>query len=221
MPLPVSATRNSISAAASGDVDLDGDVVAGRVLLLQQRDGLDGDPAVELYADNGAIIDSLKNTAQETPPFIEMTDDQGHHHRVWRVVSPAVQRHWKTAFATERLYIADGHHRYETALDYRAWVAANDPAFGPDHPANFGRLCSKGSALAETVDLDGRLLYPEIGGERTGSGIAIQRADEIDQPGLDLAPVCQLSAPHQIPDDGHGERREFTIFGELVHSSAK
>jgi len=32
----------------------------------------------------------------------------------------------------------------------------------PEHPANFGRLCSKGSALAETVDLDGRILYPEI-----------------------------------------------------------
>ncbi len=36
----------------------------------------------------------------------------------------------------------------------------------PEHPANLGRLCSKGSALAETIDLDGRLLYPEIGGER-------------------------------------------------------
>lgn len=38
----------------------------------------------------------------------------------------------------------------------------------PEHPANFGRLCSKGSALAETLDLDGRLLYPEIGGRRAG-----------------------------------------------------
>lgn len=37
----------------------------------------------------------------------------------------------------------------------------------PDHPANFGRLCSKGSALAETIDLDGRLLYPEIADQRT------------------------------------------------------
>lgn len=35
----------------------------------------------------------------------------------------------------------------------------------PDHPANFGRLCSKGSALAETLDLDGRLLAPQISGE--------------------------------------------------------
>ncbi|MER9964099.1 molybdopterin-dependent oxidoreductase [Mesorhizobium sp. M0045] len=38
----------------------------------------------------------------------------------------------------------------------------------PDHPANFGRLCSKGSALAETTDLEGRLLHPEIHGRRTG-----------------------------------------------------
>jgi assimilatory nitrate reductase catalytic subunit len=37
----------------------------------------------------------------------------------------------------------------------------------PDHPANFGRLCSKGSALAETLSLDDRLLFPEIAGERT------------------------------------------------------
>lgn len=35
----------------------------------------------------------------------------------------------------------------------------------PDHPANRGRLCSKGSALAETVGLEGRLLTPRIGGQ--------------------------------------------------------
>jgi assimilatory nitrate reductase catalytic subunit len=34
----------------------------------------------------------------------------------------------------------------------------------PDHPANFGRLCSKGSALGETVGLEGRLLTPRIDG---------------------------------------------------------
>ena len=37
----------------------------------------------------------------------------------------------------------------------------------PDHPANFGRLCSKGSALGETLSLEGRLLYPEIEGKRS------------------------------------------------------
>lgn len=34
----------------------------------------------------------------------------------------------------------------------------------PDHPANFGKLCSKGMALGETTGLEGRVLAPEIGG---------------------------------------------------------
>ncbi|MGZ4982424.1 MAG: molybdopterin-dependent oxidoreductase, partial [Methylobacter sp.] len=36
------------------------------------------------------------------------------------------------------------------------------------HPANFGRLCSKGSALGETVELKGRLLQPKVYGRETG-----------------------------------------------------
>ncbi|RVT93013.1 nitrate reductase [Sphingomonas crocodyli] len=38
----------------------------------------------------------------------------------------------------------------------------------PDHPANRGRLCSKGTHLGETVGLDGRLLHPMIGDKRVG-----------------------------------------------------
>ena len=44
----------------------------------------------------------------------------------------------------------------------------------PEHPANRGRLCSKGTHLGETVGLDGRLLYPEIGGKRTSWDKAIR-----------------------------------------------
>jgi assimilatory nitrate reductase catalytic subunit len=43
----------------------------------------------------------------------------------------------------------------------------------PDHPANFGRLCSKGSALGETVGLEGRLLHPEIDERRASWGKAL------------------------------------------------
>lgn len=43
----------------------------------------------------------------------------------------------------------------------------------PDHPANFGRLCSKGSALGETLDLEGRLLHPEIEGKRASWNVAL------------------------------------------------
>lgn len=60
----------------------------------------------------------------------------------------------------------------------------------PDHPSNFGRLCSKGSALGETLGLDERLLYPEIGGQRVAwdealCAVASGFRDTIDQYGPD------------------------------------
>ncbi len=42
-----------------------------------------------------------------------------------------------------------------------------------DHPANLGRLCSKGAALGETVDLDGRLLFPHIDNQRVNWDVAL------------------------------------------------
>ncbi|MGP1255758.1 MAG: nitrate reductase [Kiloniellales bacterium] len=48
----------------------------------------------------------------------------------------------------------------------------------PDHPANFGRLCGKGTALGETLGLDGRLLHPQIRGRRVGWDQAIATVAE-------------------------------------------
>lgn len=43
----------------------------------------------------------------------------------------------------------------------------------PEHPANLGRLCSKGAALGETLETAGRLLHPQIHGERVSWGKAL------------------------------------------------
>src|SRR5437773_11144601 len=48
----------------------------------------------------------------------------------------------------------------------RAADGAITIAGDPLHPANFGQLCSKGAALADTIGLEDRLLHPEIRGER-------------------------------------------------------
>src|SRR5580698_10618554 len=45
----------------------------------------------------------------------------------------------------------------------------------PQHPANFGNLCSKGSALGDTVGLDGRLLHPRIDGRQATWDDALTR----------------------------------------------
>src|SRR5579883_3310337 len=46
----------------------------------------------------------------------------------------------------------------------------------PAHPANAGRLCSKGSALGETLGLERRLLFPEINGQRASWDDALDLA---------------------------------------------
>jgi len=55
-------------------------------------------------------------------------------------------------------------------------IAADGTLTGdPQHPANYGRLCSKGAALADTLSSDGRLLYPQIGSRNANWHEALDR----------------------------------------------
>jgi len=66
------------------------------------------------------------------------------------------------AFRTTCPYCGVGCGVLATPLPGGGLAVAGDP----DHPANRGRLCVKGSALGETVGLDGRLLHPTLNGVR-------------------------------------------------------
>jgi uncharacterized protein (DUF1015 family) len=54
------------------------------------------------------------------PPDLRATDDQGAHHRLWRVTQPGVTEAIAAAVASAPVVIADGHHRFGDALAYRA-----------------------------------------------------------------------------------------------------
>jgi uncharacterized protein (DUF1015 family) len=56
--------------------------------------------------------------ATASDPWAEVTDDDGTLHRVWRVLDPAVHEVVAAELAEAELFIADGHHRYETARAY-------------------------------------------------------------------------------------------------------
>jgi uncharacterized protein (DUF1015 family) len=69
-----------------------------------------------LYADPAGSIDALLDEAAAPAPIAEVTDEYGAAHRVWRMAETArVQQ----LMADKKLLIADGHHRYETALAFR------------------------------------------------------------------------------------------------------
>jgi len=90
-----------------------------------------------LYSDQSGILNSLKDAVADTQPDLDFVDDKGEAHKLWRITDAAVHQHISDAMKEKRLFIADGHHRYETALNYRDWVAKNNPDFNADHPANY------------------------------------------------------------------------------------
>lgn len=75
-------------------------------------------------SDGGETTEGLLSEAMKAHPDVEMTDEAGCIHRLWIVTEPQWVERMTRKFINTRLYIADGHHRYETALHYRDTVRA-------------------------------------------------------------------------------------------------
>lgn len=78
-----------------------------------------------LYGGSGEV-DRVLASAAAGAADIEVTDEYDVIHRVWKISDPAVIGAVREQMRDQRLIIADGHHRYETALAYRNEVSARD-----------------------------------------------------------------------------------------------
>ena len=74
----------------------------------------------EAHTTLNTIDDNSKDDA-----VLEFTDNDNVTHRLWIVTDEAVIEKLVADFADRKLYIADGHHRYETALNYRNYCREN------------------------------------------------------------------------------------------------
>jgi uncharacterized protein (DUF1015 family) len=70
-----------------------------------------------LYSDPADEVGKLLK--QDGPPTVELLDEYGVLHQIWKVSNPATVAAARAKMADKKLIIADGHHRYETALNYR------------------------------------------------------------------------------------------------------
>jgi len=69
-----------------------------------------------LYPDRAGEVDALLDQAAQAAPLAEVADEYGVGHRMWRIAGAA---RIQDLMADKKLLIADGHHRYETALAFR------------------------------------------------------------------------------------------------------
>jgi uncharacterized protein (DUF1015 family) len=147
-----------------------------------------------LYSGAGkvdALLDSA--AAKNEAPDIEVTDEYDVVHRVWKISDPSVIASVREQMRDQKLIIADGHHRYETALTYRnERRAAAETASGSkkDAPAPYD------SVMMTFVDMD--------------------RPDK-DRPGLVILPTHRLvfGLPSFSPAQFQAETRKFFHVEEI------
>jgi len=72
-----------------------------------------------MFADPGHVTDALIEKATATRPLATATDEAGVVSTVWALTDPSDHAALAAHLANERVFIADGHHRYTTALAYR------------------------------------------------------------------------------------------------------
>lgn len=92
-------------------------------------------PIFSLYSDaQGAVMQCLE--AAQPQPLCSATDHDGCVHRLWAVTDPATLDQVRELFRARALYIADGHHRYTTALQFRALMRERLGSVAPESPYN-------------------------------------------------------------------------------------
>jgi uncharacterized protein (DUF1015 family) len=90
-----------------------------------------------LYPDPQNVAQDLLERAVAGVAPLEATDHLGVVHRLWPVTDLKLIGQVESVLGPKAVFIADGHHRYETACNYRDELAAKQGPLRPDHPANY------------------------------------------------------------------------------------
>ncbi len=107
-----------------------------------------------LYIDEKKTIHALIEQASAGAPDVDFTDNDGVTHCLWLVSDKEIIDALSSDFADRQLFIADGHHRYETALNYRNKLKKQNSDFSAEHPANYTCM------FLVDMESDGLVIFP-------------------------------------------------------------
>lgn len=106
-----------------------------------------------LYSDSDGKVCGLIDGCSQGAPDMEVTDLDGTVHRMWRVSDGGVIEKVTSAFEDKKLYIADGHHRYETALNFHKHLCAEGKAL-PDGDSGYAMM------MLVNIENPGLVVFP-------------------------------------------------------------
>lgn len=108
-------------------------------LRLMQACSSNFSPIFGLYDDQRAEVTSVLEEWQQRPPLASVDMGGGERHELWAITDSKAITAVARALEPRRVYIADGHHRYETALAYRDERRASGP-WNADSAFNFAMM---------------------------------------------------------------------------------
>ncbi|HVA46869.1 MAG TPA: DUF1015 domain-containing protein [Pirellulales bacterium] len=144
-----------------------------------------------LYPDADSEAQQLLEAAIAGAAPIEATDHLGVIHRIWPVADVKTISQLAALMGPKPVFIADGHHRYETACNYRDELAARGP-LPASHPANYVLMMCVGMSDPGMIVLPTHRLFRGLPAMNSGELIAkLGNAftTRIAGEGADLAPT--------------------------------
>lgn len=106
-----------------------------------------------LYMDEDKSVYSMIDACSQGSPDMSVTDSDGTIHRMWCVTDADILAKVTAAFANKKLYIADGHHRYETALNFHKHLVSEGKAVAGD-------LSGYIAMMLVNIENDGLVVFP-------------------------------------------------------------
>ncbi|HEX4595967.1 MAG TPA: DUF1015 domain-containing protein [Bryobacteraceae bacterium] len=141
-----------------------------------------------LYRDPELAVDKLLDQAAVAAPDVTVNDEYGALHRLWKISDAATIAEIQSLMAGQKLLIADGHHRYETALAFRnenpelrdaqrmamAFVNMNSPGL---------EILATHRVLSGLTGFDGVAFLDKLGGRRLGALEQLKKIFAKPEPG--------------------------------------
>jgi len=89
------------------------------------------------YEDSENRIDRLWEQKKNESPLIDLINEENIRHRLWRIDDQKSLNWIVEGMRDKKLFIADGHHRYESALEYRNELKRNNPRHSAQESYNY------------------------------------------------------------------------------------
>jgi uncharacterized protein (DUF1015 family) len=106
-------------------------------LSLMEHTGCNTSSIYSLVGGQSGDVSGLLSEASAGQPYLSSTDDDGTVHSFWPVEDEALVARLQEALRDAKVFIADGHHRYETALAYQKMMHEQNPGVPEARPYDY------------------------------------------------------------------------------------